>query len=164
MPPPRHLRRGRARSPNAPQWAGNPKIFSRGTPCPPREVPAMYLGRCPLPLATAHLPLLRGVSQSRRGSVAPRRTKPRNPLRLHKRFFGIIFSSREAHCAARGHSPENGKPTGRLINVASTLHVVPTKYDQIFYPERHVGDDAPSWAHCLFCIRVRPLVGLRWSA
>ena len=103
------------------------------------NLPARY----PLPLATAHVPLLRGVSQSRRGSVAPRRTKPRNPLRLHRRFFGIIFSSREAHCAARGHSPENGtvgaplrgdriNPAGRLINVASTLHVVPAKYGQIF--------------------------------
>ncbi len=96
-----------------------PMSTSRGTCHVPREVPAMYLGRCPLPLATAHLPQLRGVSQSQRGSVAPRRTKPRNPLRLHKRFFGIIFSSREAHCAARGHSPENGKPTGRLIYAPS---------------------------------------------
>ena len=28
--------------------------------------------------------------------------------RLRGRKFGIIFSSHEAHCAARGHSPENG--------------------------------------------------------
>ena len=26
-----------------------------------------------------------------------------------RRFFGIIPASREAVCAARGHSPENGK-------------------------------------------------------
>ena len=35
-------------------------------------------------------------------------------------------------CAAREHSPENGKPAGRLINVASTLHVVRPKYFHIF--------------------------------
>ena len=48
--------------------------------------------------------------------------------------YGIIPSSREAQDAARGDSPENElvaamrPPRRTLIDVASTLHVVLTKY------------------------------------
>ena len=50
----------------------------------------------------------------------------------------------------RGHSPENESNLRRaLVNVASTLHVVPTKYWSYFRSERHVSEGAPDWAHCL---------------
>ena len=63
--------------------------------------------------------------------------------------------------AARGHSSENGM-VGRVIpnapsqthrafvNVASTLHVVQEKYCDISSLDRHVSEDAPSWAYSFF--------------
>ena len=49
-----------------------------------------------------------------------------------------------------------------FINVASTLHVVPAKYDQYFRIERHVSGGAPiQGAYSLsLCILFGPLVGL----
>ena len=78
-------------------------------------------------------------------------------------------------CAAREHSPENAtvgsrvprdrsEAPGRLINVASTLHVVHSKYSYFSRHERHVSDDASSWAHCFFVYSCRPVGGHRVSA
>ncbi|MBQ5476529.1 MAG: hypothetical protein IIT64_01860, partial [Bacteroidaceae bacterium] len=48
-------------------------------------------------------------------------------------FFAIIFLSREAHAATRGHSPENESNLRRALNnVASTLHVVHAKILVLF--------------------------------
>ena len=53
------------------------------------------------------------------------------PVPQSNRKYAILYLFRERF-AAYGAGADGEKSKGPSINVASTLHVVPAKYDQIF--------------------------------